>query len=205
MTLLILLIGFVSASEVTTDDNSDTTDATVADDMSTVSQSDTTTQENVMEEVKTDESTSKTIRKNSIGNSNLKRDNLITVSSWEELSGNMSALTSESGDTTIRLNEGTYNNTGTITWATSGMVLTIDGNGQTINGQEQQVFYIDNGASLVLKNITITDAKAVQGGAIYNTNSNTTITDSTINSNTAYEIGGAIYNQEGKVNITHTQ
>ena len=38
-------------------------------------------------------------------------------------------------------------------------VLTIDGNGQTINGNQKPVFFIGKGASLVLKNITIINAK----------------------------------------------
>lgn len=47
------------------------------------------------------------------------------------------------------------------------MVLTIDGNRQTINGRKQRVFFMSNGASLVLKNITKNNAKSNQGGAIY--------------------------------------
>ncbi|WP_323736051.1 hypothetical protein PXD04_09210 [Methanosphaera sp. ISO3-F5] len=69
------------------------------------------------------------------------------------------------------------------------MVLTIDGNGQTINGHQQQVFLISAGTSMILKNITITNATGEQGGAISNFGI-LTVTDITFTNNNANEGGG---------------
>ena len=109
-------------------------------------------------------------------------------------------------DITIKLKDGlSYNITETITVDKPGITITIDGNGQSINGMQKQAFHINSGSSLVLKNITITNAKAIRGGAIYN-DGNLTITGSTLNNNTAtgdddIAFGGAIFNN-GTLTIT---
>ena len=202
--LIVLLMGIAYATEAPNTNVTDINDATrIVKDTTTISESDTIIQENIRE-VKTAESTTKTIQKSNITKSNIKKDNLITVSSWDELSGNITALTSESGDTTIKLNEDTYTNNGIIRWEGTNMVLTIDGNGQTINGNQKQVFYINSGSSIVLKNIIIKDAKqnGGSGGAIYNSG-NLTIINSTLTHNTA-SYGGAIINVEGNLTVSNS-
>ncbi|RAP48596.1 MAG: hypothetical protein BZ135_00475, partial [Methanosphaera sp. rholeuAM6] len=107
-------------------------------------------------------------------------------------------------DMALKLEEGlSYNMLETITLDKPGITITIDGNGQTINGMQNQVFHVNSGSSLVLKNITITNARSQEGGAIYN-KGNLTIIDSTLTNNqaTATESsehaiaeGGAIYNK----------
>ena len=205
--VLVFLVGVASATETPQEDQSYTNDDTVVSDISTVSQDNKETikfeEKNLMDDnpIKIGESKTQSIEKKT-KDSNLKQDGIIEVHNYTELQNAVNNTSRTGVDTTIHLLQGSYNNTETITWATSGMVLTIDGNGQTINGQEQQVFYIDNGASLVLKNITITDAKAVQGGAIYNTGT-LNITNSTLNNNKA-EYGGSIFNNGGTLTITQS-
>jgi len=99
------------------------------------------------------------------------------------------------------LGEGNYKNTGTINWTNPNMTLTIDGCGQTIDGNQQQVFNITDEASLVLKNITITNAKSDTGGAIYNEGT-LNITHCTLTNNTATKYGGAIRNGQHTLTIT---
>ena len=113
-------------------------------------------------------------------------------------------------DMALKLEEGlSYNMLETITLDKPGITITIDGNGQTINGMQNQVFHVNSGSSLVLKNITITNARSQEGGAIYN-KGNLTIIDSTLTNNqaTATEsselanaYGGAISNRDGSVTI----
>jgi len=138
--------------------------------------------------------------------SNLKKEGIIEVHNYTELENAVNNASSTGVDTTIRLLEGSYNNTGTITWKTGGMVLTIDGNGQTINGQQQQVFYI-NGASMILKNIIITNATSSDGGAISNDYGTLTVSNSTFNNNQATGDGfggGAIYNYFGTLTVSNS-
>ena len=72
-------------------------------------------------------------------NINLKKDSIIEVHNYTELLNavnNASNAGNSNVNTTICLLEGSYNNTGTISWWTNNSVLTIDGNGQTINGHQ---------------------------------------------------------------------
>ena len=133
---------------------------------------------------------------------NLKKEGIVEVHNYTELQNAVNNASSKGVDTTIRLLQGSYNNTGTIRWDTGGMVLTIDGNGQTINGHQQQVFYIID-ASMILKNITITNAFSDRGGAIFNYKGTLTVSNSTFNNNLALS-GGAIYNNVGKLTVTHS-
>jgi predicted outer membrane repeat protein len=72
---------------------------------------------------------------------------------------------------------------------------TIDGSGLiTLDGENlRQIFYVLNGASLTLMDLTLVDADAAIGGAIYNEGA-VAIQNSTIQSSNAYGSGGAIYN-----------
>ena len=207
--VLVLLVGVVSATETPQEDQSYTNDDTVVSDISTVSQDNKDTikfeEKNLMDDnpIKIGESKTRSIEKKT-KDTNLKQDGIIEVHNYTELENAVNNARSTGVDTTIRLLSGSYNNTERITWDTDGMVLTIDGNGQTINGHQQQVFYIKNGASMILKNIIITNATSSNGGAIHNYMGTLTVNNSTFNNNQATDEGGAIYNYDGTLNITQS-
>ena len=72
---------------------------------------------------------------------------------------------------------------------------TIDGGGQiTLSGQDvRQLFYVNSGASLTLRNIVLTNAySSGDGGAIYNSFGIVTLANSTIRNSKAGASGGAI-------------
>ena len=77
--------------------------------------------------------------------------------------------------------------------------LVICGNGHTIDVGERRIFYC-TGKNITIKNIILSGAVNFYGGAIYN-EGELTITESTLERNTALEEGGAIYNK-GKLTIT---
>jgi len=208
--VLVLLVGAVSATETLREDQTNAIDEAVASDISIVSQDNEKIikfEENkVLDEnpQKKIEYTTHNIEKRS--DTNLKQDGIIEVHNYTELQNAVNNASSTGVDTTIRLLQGSYNNTRTITWNTGGMVLTIDGNGQTINGHQRTVFEIGNvrkSASMILKNIIITNATETHGGAIKNYGT-LTVTGSTFKNNTAYTHGGAIYNIDGKLTVTHS-
>ena len=82
--------------------------------------------------------------------------------------------------------------------------LTINGNGNTIKGQNKYSFlYIDTKPIINIKNIIITKCKGDYGGAIYNEKGTLTIKDSKLINNQA-KSGGAIYNDDGTLTITNS-
>ncbi|AWX31779.1 Ig-like domain-containing protein [Methanosphaera sp. BMS] len=195
--IIVLLTGIASATDAMSDTTGSIDDVNnVLDNTQIVSQDDTINKldtkyiqnDNNLENQKK----SKNINKSSSNDNNIKEASA-TVSTWSDLSNTIQTATE---DTTITLQDGTYTNTATIQLTNTNIVLTIDGNGQTIDGNQQQAFYINQGASLILKNISITNAKNEDsnGGAIYNLGL-LNITDSNLNNNYAYMYGGAIYNK----------
>ena len=105
----------------------------------------------------------------------------------------------------INLNKGDYNATNTIVWnSISNLNLIINGNGITLNGQNKYQFIkIGKNSKLTLNNIILTNYTAGAGGAILNWGE-LTITESTLNNNTANFIcGGAILNW-GELTITES-
>ena len=204
--VLVLLVGAVSATETLREDQLSTIDEAVASDISTVSQDNkiiNNEEKKVLDDnpIKIGESKTRSIEKKT-KDSNLKQDGIIEVHNYTELQNAVNNASSTGVDTTIRLLQGSYNNTETIKWNTGGMVLTIDGNGQTINGQQQQVFSID-GASMILKNIIITNATSSYGGAIDNYDGTLTVSNSTFNNNQA-GLGGAISNYVGTLTVSNS-
>ena len=198
MTLLTLLVGAASATDISDNTTSTAGDVTEAvGDLQTVSQSDTTT-----DEIQTDKSSTKVINKNDVKGLNTKKESTLTANSWETFVTAFNEAKTKNEDTTIFLEQGTYTNNGTLTWNNSNIALTIDGNNQTVNGNQTQVFVISRGCSMILKNMTITNAKAEEGGAIYNKGT-LAVTYSTLNNNTA-KWGGVIYNNKGTLTITNS-
>jgi len=207
-TLLILLVGVVCAMDAVPSDGTDTSDAMISKDTSSVMHEEKQVihdDSNILLDENPDkvlnESTSRTLEKKTT-QTNTKQDNTKEVNNYQELRDAVYDAPSE-GYTTIRLMNGSYNNSGTIYWRTGGIVLTIDGNGQTINGKEEQVFFIDDGASLVLKNITIKNATSLfDGGAIKINQGSLTVSDSTFTDNHAENNGGAIYKEVGSLTVS---
>ena len=188
--LVMLFVAMASAAEVP---DADGDAEEVVQKTTVLSQSDTT-QKNTMPKI-VDESSSKKIIKNNANNYNVKKDDPPkTVKSWTELNTTIESLKSEKGNQTIILDKGSYESEGTITWNNTELVLTIDGNGQTLNGMQKQAFIIKSNCVLVLKNITITNCTTTgSGGAIYN-RGNLTLVESTLKDNNANSHGGAILN-----------
>ena len=197
--VLILFITIISCNCISATTDKDNT-TSITDTSQTTSEVNIKTSTQVQQKddnIKTDTIT----KNNKKTQNNLKTD--ATVTDWASLQYAVSDASSQTEDTTITLGEGTYTNTGTIKWSNTKIVLTIDGNGQTIDGNQQQVFYIVNDCSLVLTNIIIQNANSSSGGAIENYHGNLNITNSTFTNNTA-ESGGAIEDHYGNLNITNS-
>jgi len=213
--LMVLLVGAASATDVS-DDTTGTTcmaEETIEETQTATDMNNIATQDNEENDVETDTgsengvSASQDIRKNI---DKVYTKEAIAVTTWDELNQTIADATE---DTIITLQENMINEE-TITF-NNGIAITIDGNGKTIDGNQNQVFIINSESTLVLKNITITNAQAarigyvasVYGGAIYNSG-NLSITDSTFTNNqvtatgsATYAYGGAIYNS-GNLTIT---
>ncbi|AWX32561.1 Ig-like domain repeat protein [Methanosphaera sp. BMS] len=203
--VLVLLVGVATANEVSTEADTPTSDTPLilekaVQEKSTVSPSDTNTVENIKQKTNTNQTkTTKNIQKNT---NNLKKDT--TVSSWIELN---SIITDATQDTNITLDEGTYTAEGTITF-NQPITITIDGKGQSIDGNQNHVFEIERGSSVILKNITIKNSKndgwwgAILNGGNLIINNSTLINNTvTTTESTSGNGGGAIHNY-GKLTIT---
>lgn len=203
--VLLILVGVACASEVS-DDIADVSSVTQkADTHSTYKVADTTNSkdnkiyENVQNSKSSknnlDKNNSKTIDKNR--NPNVKT--APTIKNWDELKSAVNGATGK--EITLTLKKSTYKNNGVIRWENVNTKLTIDGNGQTIDGNKQLAFSIQKGSSLVLKNITIKNCESGNGGTIVN-HGKLTIIQSTFTKNTARTIlgAGAIFNN-GILNI----
>ena len=71
--------------------------------------------------------------------------------------------------------------------------LVIDGNGHIVDACGKARIFCCTGKNVIIKNIILKNGFAERGGAIYN-RGELTITESTLNNNTAKWSGGAIYN-----------
>ena len=80
--------------------------------------------------------------------------------------------------------------------------LTINGNGNTINGNNKYQFLKMNCGNVIITNIIIDNCFSTSGGAIYN-KGNLTLKNTIFTGNTArYSDGGVIYNNNGTITIT---
>ncbi|AWX32461.1 S-layer family protein [Methanosphaera sp. BMS] len=197
LSILVLLAGLVNANEVSEDTNSidDTQEQIVQDTHALLQTNAVKDKINIKHNIQTDEnlkdnikeSSTKTITKDET-NKDIKQDPE-TVTSYADLKEKIENLETS---TEIKLQQGTYESTGVITIENPNIQVTIDGNGQTIDGQKQQVFWVSEDCTLILKNITITNASSSWSGVIYNEGT-LIITDSNFTNNTA-DYGGAILN-----------
>ena len=140
------------------------------------------------------------LRETSSPNDGLKDSGTTTVTNWAELKNNINdgAIIELDGDDVYYAEESGIN-------IASGTV-TINGKGHTIDakGLNCRIFEISDGASLILKNLTLKNCNSTKdyGGAIYNDKGSLTVTNCTFTNNTAGgEEGGAIYNYEGALRI----
>ena len=76
-------------------------------------------------------------------------------------------------------------------------------NGSAPDGEyaTYRVFEVDGGASAVLSGLTISHGQADNGAGIYN-NGTLTVSNCTIDSNSASDSGGGIYNNNGTVTVS---
>jgi fibronectin-binding autotransporter adhesin len=106
-----------------------------------------------------------------------------------------------SGNDTINFAiSGTISLTGTLPNIVN--TLTIDGSGQSIavNGNSQQVMYVNGGATLNLEYLTIENGNDLLGGGLYNNGGTVGVTNSTFTNNNSGGFlgeGGGIYNASG--------
>ena len=91
--------------------------------------------------------------------------------------------------------------TGTKTITTD---TTIDGGGMiTISGEHSTgVFAVNPGVNFTVRNMTIADGRASEGGGIQNSGL-LTVTNSTFTDNSADQSGGGIFNLGGMVAVTN--
>jgi CSLREA domain-containing protein len=98
----------------------------------------------------------------------------------------------------------------TLPFLTDGAGLLIYGGSAaaiTISGNDAvRVFFVNSGAGLDLKNLTVADGLAAfgVGGGIYNGRGTLTVTNSTFSGNSATDIGGGILNDEGTLEVTNS-
>ena len=114
-----------------------------------------------------------------------------------------------SGADTIEL-DGNKTLTASVETITSSM--TVDGNGYTITGGGSDSsfrFVAISGGTVTLDNMTITNFRAGEGGAVHISGSSTVVTieDSTLSSNHGTSLGGAVFVESGTLhsrrNIYH--
>lgn len=80
--------------------------------------------------------------------------------------------------------------------------LVIDGNNHTIDAKGKVRIFLCRGKNITIKNITLKNGFAHDGGAICNSNNCVlTINDSILTQNTAQKYGGAVYNDHGHLII----
>ena len=198
--LLVLSI-IISISAINaTDDNTSTNMIKQHDDISTINTQ--TNKDTITQQQNNIKSTKKVENKNNkeakISNS---KENITkttkkathTVNNYQELYNKIEEIKTSSDNTTINLNPGNYTITTQITWGSTDQqakTMTINGNGQTIDGENiKQFIIVENGYTLNLQNIIIKQCfTTALGAGIYN-KGNTSIINSTFTENNE-TIGG---------------
>ena len=206
--ILTLLIGIACASDVSKDTNSTASisEKAAVHDTHEVSDTSKNTQTNKADEnIRRSKSSFNKLNENStktiVKNSNTEVKTATTINNWKELQAAVNNMKKDE-NLTVTLGKGTYTNIGTITLYKKNVTLTIEGNGQRINGNNKQLFTVNGTTTLVLKNIIITNANSVNGGAIGNLG-NLIIINSTMANNTA-QYGGAIKNRYGQLTLINS-
>ena len=190
ITLVLMLVGVVAASEVSNDTTTESTNTIVQDTQSTTNTVDTT------------------VKDENINNNQIVKEekNIKTASKTYGISDYNSlddALTSDEYDTvTLNINSDiTLRRNTELNSAINK--LTINGNGNTIYGDDYQFLTI-YGGTVTIKNIKIINCYSSYGGAIYNNNAKLTLINTTLENNKATVNGGAIENIEGSLTVTNS-
>ena len=196
--LLVLSI-IISISAINaTDDNTSTNMIKQHDDISTINTQ--TNKDTITQQQNNIKSTKKLENKNNkkeaISNSkeNTTKKATHTVNNYQELYNKIEEIKTSPDNTTINLNPGDYTITTQITWGSTDQqskTMTINGNGQTIDGENiKQFIIVENGYTLNLQNITIKQCfTTALGAGIYN-KGNTSIINSTFTENNESVGGG---------------
>jgi hypothetical protein len=199
LTLVILLVGVVNASDISTDtENKDILYTVEEITPNTSSVTEKNNEKQIMEH-----NPIKSNKTNDIKTIN-KPSQTYNVNTYDEL---QQTLTNDTYETvTININSD-ITLQGTTELNSEIKNLTINGNGKTIDGNQKYQFLIINSGTITINNIKLINCYGQNGGAIYNT-ATLTISNSTLNNNTAkvdsgddYEGGGAITNYEGNLII----
>ena len=196
LTLTLLLLGITYATETTED--TILSEESVANEVQPTSTTQNIVEDNIISKEATE---NKEIMKTT-ENKNLKTaSKTIDVNDFNTLHNTLTSDTYNTITLNIKSNIKLTDNT-ILNEAISK--LTINGNGKTINGNNQYQFLeINSDSTVTIKNIKIINCYSSSGGAIYNNAGTLNITNSTLNNNTA-AYGGAIYNNAGTLNITNS-
>ena len=126
-----------------------------------------------------------------------------TVNDYDELKSVLESKYSNGDTVKVTLNVGTYTITNPIT-ISKRITVTIDGNGQTINGNNNQFIIItQNKIGLNITNITISNCKGSDGPVIRsNGNGNIILSDSKFTNNSGIS-GGVIYSKGNVTSINN--
>ena len=128
------------------------------------------------------------------------------------LRGAINAANSAGGSNTIAFDGTVFYFGGGVTLGSDlpniTSTLTIIGSSTatvSVTGNNHQLFYVNTGANLTLKNLTLENGAASYGAAIYiNSLGTVTVTDSVLSGNVATNNGGAIYVVNGTLNLSNT-
>ena len=195
--LTLLFLGLSYATEVS-DDTTTTVDTSMTDTNDEVVQSSNTPIKET-KNIITDKSNTKEITKQH--NESIKTESSETyiVNDFNTLHDALTSSTYTTVTINIQSNIKLTNNTNLNT---AIKTLTINGNGKSINGNNQYQFLdIRSDSKVTLKNLKITNCNAKDGGAI-NNRGTLTIINSTLNNNQATS-GGSIHNK-GTCTITNS-
>ena len=112
------------------------------------------------------------------------------------------------GSDTITFSAGLENSTVTLSngelYVEPGNILTIEGDGITVNGNNASRVFYANSATVTIDNMTITGGSAVIGGGLRAKGSSTVnLNNSTVSGNSAY-FGGGAYTHSSSVSLSNS-
>ncbi|RAP51214.1 MAG: hypothetical protein BZ138_05750 [Methanosphaera sp. rholeuAM270] len=203
LTLLVLLVGVVSATEVANNETSTTTQVQTATPTQEVNTPSTTQIEDTTSDIQATDNTDSNVEINKKSTPNTKTGTTYktTVSNYDQLVNKVEEAKDLDGDEIIiNLKKGNYYATQSIiTWGNTyeATTLTINGNGSTIYGRDSYAFMsVYSGYNLVIKNATFKNFYKDGWGSVFyvNKGANLKVYYSTFKDNYVTENGGVIDN-----------
>ncbi|RAP49168.1 MAG: hypothetical protein BZ138_08240, partial [Methanosphaera sp. rholeuAM270] len=173
LTLMVLLIGVVSATEIADDQTSSTTikDTTQASPIVTanVESNDKIINKQTTDNVKTGD-VSTTSKSNTTKTNIINKTYKANATDYKQLVNQIKKANNSTYATyMINLKKGNYDATANLTWKNTNTKLIINANNSVINGQNKYKFlYIGSDSTAIINNITLTKFKSYDGGAIEN-------------------------------------